>query len=127
MAFTVEGRYDLERKDDLRFVKYLVYINELVNGEFKRKEVSYHPCTDKDYEQFYSIEKNSESLFENIQSDEKRGFYCIDWTKEEMVIFGSQNSDNFQKIEVVLVPCNMSYKKLKGIDEVEMPEKCILD
>ena len=50
MAFTVEGRYNLERKDDPRFVKYLVYINELVNGEFKRKEVSYHPCTDKDYD-----------------------------------------------------------------------------
>ena len=37
MAFSFEGYNDLQRKDDPRFVKYLVEISEQKDGEMVRK------------------------------------------------------------------------------------------
>ena len=49
MAFTVEGYYDLERKDDPRYVKYLIQISERRDGTYYRSQLTYHECTEADY------------------------------------------------------------------------------
>lgn len=111
-AFTFEGKLDRERKDDPAYVKYLVRLKGLKNGEKYEKILPYHDCTDSDWQEFAPPSKGASRLFSSINTDPKRGFYCVDWDENDpLVINGNENELNFQRIEVILLPCNYVHTK----------------
>ena len=56
IAFTVEGYIDKKRKDDPRFVKYLVRLYGKKEGKRFEWLVPYHECTKEDFELFDPID-----------------------------------------------------------------------
>ena len=46
-------------------------------------------------------------MLREIQTDPERGFYCLDWDKNEpFEIFGDENQDNYRRLELNFMPCN---------------------
>ena len=129
-AFTIEGYLDKERKDDPAYVKSLVRLRGLKDGEKINKLLPYHECKESDWEEFAPTTKSASSLFTSIKNDPKRGFYCLDWDDENpLEIYGTENDLNFQRIEVLLVPCN--YVHLKQTEGATMSDSvhkdCVAD
>ena len=111
-AFTIESFLEKEVRDDPAFVKYIVRAFGRVDGEGYEKLLPYHKCEDSDFEGFAPFSIAHESSFENINSDPKRGFYCIDWDDDNpFEIYGQQTGLNYQRLEVILVPCNYVHKE----------------
>ena len=52
IAFTVEGYLDQKRKDDPRFVKYLIRVYGKKEGKAFERLVPYHECTVEDFNRF---------------------------------------------------------------------------
>ena len=59
VAFTVEGYLDSKRKDDPRFVKYLIRLYGKKEGKTYERLVPYHECTPEDFALFDPIDKNN--------------------------------------------------------------------
>ena len=58
IAFTVESYLEpIEQKRDPKYVKYLFRLYGRKNGQEFERHVSYHNCTDADYEEFYPVKK----------------------------------------------------------------------
>ena len=106
-AFTVEGRLDVEVKDDPAFVKYVVRFLTYEHGEYSEKLLSYHKCNETDWNDFAPASKGSKSQFESIRDTPNRGFFCIDWPDDEpLLLYGDYSSANWQVVDIALVPCN---------------------
>ena len=46
-------------------------------------------------------------LLSEIKTDLQRDFFCLDWNDSEpFEIYGSELEDNYQRIEIILTPCN---------------------
>ena len=56
IAFTVEGYYDGKRKDDPRFVKFLIRLYGQKEGKSYERLVEYHECTKEDFDSFDPID-----------------------------------------------------------------------
>ena len=61
-AFTVEDYLTNEMKDDPSYVKYLVSLSSYKDNKWNDKQLTFHRCTDDDYDSFYQIDKSSEVL-----------------------------------------------------------------
>ena len=63
IAFTIESYMSPKKqKSDPRFVKYLFRLYGKRNGKEYEKVLTYHNCTDADYEEFNPVKKQSEKL-----------------------------------------------------------------
>ena len=107
-------------KDSDEFVKYLVRMFGIKDGVEYEKILPFHKCTETDWAQFAPPQKGSRDGWETIKDDPKRGMYCLDW-KEEPVnginglsVFGNEKNGNYQRIEIVLLPCNYLHTSLGG-------------
>ena len=116
MAFTVEGQFKKERKDDPRYTKFLVRRLSIDNNIGYRNEtfLPYHDCTDADYARFYPVNEDSQLNYHAIRTGEKRGFYCIDWEKEELEL-GVSKGGFTNYVDIMLVPCNYIGKASLGL------------
>ena len=83
-AFTVESyNPPIIRKDDPRYVKYLVREYGKRNGKSYQRVLSYHNCTEQELDEFYPIKNIQTNLLKAIKEDPERGMYCIDWNDDE--------------------------------------------
>ena len=128
MAFTVEGQFEKERKDDPHFTKFLVRRLVIDPKENYREErfVPYHKCTEEDYAQFYPVVEDSEKRVNDIRTDETRGFYCIDWEKEDLTL-GISKTGAVNYLDIMLVPCNYMGKAELGLTKDDIPDGCEAD
>ena len=93
IAFSFEGEFDHELKDDPRYVKILARLWTQKNAVKSETILSYHKCTSEDLEEFYPLATKSRKLYNSIQNDPKRGFYCLDWT-DDFLIYGDETMDS---------------------------------
>ena len=84
MAFTIEGYFDKKRKDDERYVRFFVNILGKRNGRTFQQIVPHHKCTSAELADFSPIAPEDARKFEEVISDNDRGFYCIDWQNEDL-------------------------------------------
>ena len=63
-AWAVRGYHDRELKDDPRYVKWIVRIYRLVNGEKFERVLPTHKCTPEDFELFYPLKSGLDAQFE---------------------------------------------------------------
>ena len=106
MAFSVEGYWDKERKNDERYVKWMArWWFTTDEGVKSQIFLDLHDCTEEELNEFYPVAPGSQEAYYKIINDPKRGLYCIDWT-DDMYIQGYYLDARFSTIEVVLLPCN---------------------
>ena len=91
------------------------------------KLLPYHKCDERDFEVFAPISRADETSFEIIKSNPKRGFYCLDWDDDEpFEIYGRESGSNYQRLEVILVPCNYVHKEISDVGDT-VKEECKSD
>ena len=52
--------------------------------------------------------------------------FCIDWDKADINLYGNENNENYQRLEIALVPCNYIHTKW-GYQNDSIAEECIAD
>lgn len=58
-------------------------------------------------------------------TDPERGLFCLDWDKlRDLEIYGSENEDEHQRLEFLMLPCNYLHK---GYAEDTIHPECIAD
>ena len=97
IAFSFEGENDNKLKDDPRYVKLLSRAVRRVDNVLSETILSFHKCTSKDWEKFYPIAAKSKALFDKIEQDEDRGFYCLDWSSDpdNFILYGSETTQDY--------------------------------
>lgn len=125
LAFSIEGYHQRERKDSHAYVKYLVRIFGIADGEEYETILNFHECKSSDWDQFPPPAEASRSQFESIRDDPNRGMYCIDWD-EDIQIYGNEKDKQHQRIEIVMAPCNYLHQHL-GYEGDVTHEDCIAD
>lgn len=88
------------------------------------KVLSYHKCGETDYAKFYPVEPDHEAIITEIKHDENRGFFCVDSLDNKVEVYGGLHSKDYQRVDIVLVPCNYLHA---GFLEDFIPEECIAD
>ena len=54
--------------------------------------------------------------------------YCLDWSGSDINVFGSWRSDtDYRSVDIMVVPCGMSYVSFDGIDQTTEEEDCNWD
>lgn len=109
VAFAIEDYYAPKRlKNDPTYIKWLFRMWGKKNGISYERLLQAHLCTEADYAEFYPIQDTYVQTLNEIKSDPERGFFCLNWTdtNEPFVIYGTENDDNYQRFELVLMPCN---------------------
>ena len=52
--------------------------------------------------------------------------FCLDWDSQDILIYGNERNDEYQRIELVLTPCNYLHTHLGYKDDKIHPE-CVAD
>ena len=127
-AWTIEGYIDKKKKVDPRYVKYLVRTYGAKDGKTYEKIFDYHECTEEELKQFAPPTRDAEFLLKELQENQDRALFCIDWDKigDEMVIYGEEHYIDYQIIDIVLVPCHYIHNVLGWTGDRETPE-CLAD
>ena len=111
---------------DTRYVKWYAYYYTNIDGRARRQELPIYKCTENDYAEFFPIENRSSALLQQIKTDEKRGFFCLDWEaaidENGVSLFGSDGSGDFGSISIIVMPCNMRLSFLGAINDRIDPE-----
>ena len=46
-------------------------------------------------------------MLEQIKSDPERDFFCLDYNDDDpFTVYGDENDDNYQRLELLFLPCN---------------------
>ena len=110
MAFSVESYIKPKvMKNSPEYVKWLFRLFKIKDGVSTHTEIDTHLCTEEDYAQFYPIQGSQVDLLDDIKNNPDRGFLCFDETGEgvpDFDIYGSETMDNYQRLEVIMMPCN---------------------
>ena len=126
IAFSVEDQLAPHQlKDDEKYVRWVFRrYGKKDNVAFER-DIPFHKCTATDYAQFYKIESSSEQKLASIKSDPNRDFYCLDWDIEDPYeIYGNVADDSYQRVEMLLLPCNVVMSGVGTSPKWEVNENC---
>ena len=117
-------------KNSKEYVKWLFRLFRKKDGVESWRELKTHKCTDKDYDQFYQVDKNQFKLLEEIKRDPKRGLMCLDEDDSvQLKLYGREKYDDYQRLELLMLPCN-SINTEAGFMEGEqgtVSQECELD
>ena len=95
------------------YVKYLFRMYGRKNGQEYERILSYHNCTDADYDEFYPVKKQSAGTLKAIRNDPRRGMFCLDWDDDNPIeITGSDIDADYTRFEIVMTPCNYLHTHL---------------
>ena len=122
-AFGIEGYLDKELKDSPKYVKTFVRLVTRKDGVDSETILPYHKCTSDDFDQFAPPSADSTALIQSIKTNEKRGLFCLDFDKIGglLQIQSIEDDDNYQRIELLLVPCNYVHAELGDIGDSVSP------
>ena len=126
MAFSLENYLTRDTVDDPRYIKWLVRMYGRNNGEWYEEILPYHKCTPEDYSEFSPLDNLSHKIFDAVNKNEKRDFYCLDEWPENMMLGGEQEADTYRRLEVIFTPCNYIHSHL-GYQGDFVREDCIAD
>ena len=46
-----------------------------------------------------------------MEKDPDRGFYCIDWAKEDISLMGTFKYNTYDSIDIILLPCHVTHNR----------------
>ena len=126
MAIGVQSWFGNSVKNDSRYIKPWAFnVDRDDDRAYNWKLISMHPCTDEDYEKFYTPDQDSLQTV-NIMR-ESNGLYCIDWDSSDFFVHGSDSSAELAAVELAIHSCasDMSLKNDTLPNEVR--DDCIND
>ena len=102
IAFMVEDYYAPHQiKDSEEYVKWVFRVFGYKDNISYERLIPYHRCNEKDYDEFYQIEKTMEIELSAIKSDSNRGFFCFDWEEDNpFEIYGTDQDAEYQRLEM---------------------------
>ena len=107
IAFAIENYFPpLYLKNNQTYMKWIFRKYGKINNESFEEILPYHDCTEDDYKEFYPVDKKVAMEVEDIKKSSDRGFLCLDWENLNLEIYGSENEQNYQRLEVLIMPCN---------------------
>ena len=54
--------------------------------------------------------------------------FCLDWQEnEDFVIYGREVDNNYQRLEVLMLPCNYKHAEFADSEEDTINEECVAD
>ena len=108
VAFGIEGFLDKELKYDPQYVKNMVRLWRKQDGVESQTILPYHLCTNEELDEFETPVRESEAMIESIKQSEKRGLFCLDYDSigDLSEIWGIEDDENYQRMELILLPCN---------------------
>ena len=123
-AFGFEGYKDVKDKVDPRFTRLITRVTNKVSGKRWEHLMPYHKCTDEDLAAFPPPRKDSVNIFASIRSDPNRHLYCFDQEKYKDVIeiWGATYDNRYQRVEMILVPCNYRHTEVTDVGDVVSAE-----
>ena len=127
VAFSVRGYRKKELKDDPRYVKYLVRMFGKREGKDFERILPYHKCEESDWDKFPPPSNAHIDTFTQIKGGEQDGMYCLDWEDdkaEDMLINGHSKNDEYQRLDIILVPCNYVHSYL-GYEGDSISNECL--
>ena len=89
----------------------------------------YQKCEESDWDKFPPPSNAHSDSFAKIRSSEIGGMYCLDWEGdgvEDKLIYGHSKNDEYQRLDIVLVPCNYVHSYL-GYEGDSIPDECLAD
>ena len=127
-AVSFEGYLDRELKVDKKYVKWYFRLYGARNNVEFEEILPYHRCKEEDFEKFYPIWDDQKQVLDRVRdSDGKNGFLCIDWDDDKpYYAYGKDKDANFQRVEIILTPCNYLHKEVYDYGEV-LPDECETD
>ena len=113
-AFTVESyKSPRQQKNDPRYVKYLVRVIGNRNGKEFQRVLSYHNCTNEEFNEFYPIKSKYTSFLKGLKENPERGMFCIDWDDNlPYEVYGSELTNDYSRLDIAMVPCNYLHTML---------------
>ena len=125
----MEGVLDIERKNDPRYVKqYVRVFGRNRAGVWNEQVIPHHECTEADLSQFYPIQSINKQQYDDIVNNPKRGASCIDFEKLDLNLWSNEMiATEFQKIDIVLAPCNVVNEIALGSTTADISPECIPD
>ena len=90
--------------------------------------LDWHECTKQDFQQFAQPTPDAERVLSSIMSDPERALICLNWDElaDKLVIYGVSSYDDFQFIDMNLVPCQYNHT-FNGWRGDTIPEECEWD
>ena len=87
--------------------------------------MEFHLCTEEDFKDFAPPTPDAQRILNAILSDPNRGLYCVDWERygDFLSVWGISSYQDFQFIELTLVPCNYLHTWWGNEDSVS--DECI--
>ena len=125
IAFSVESYFDRSMKDNPKYVKYLVRTYGRKNGVEFEHILPTHKCEEADWALFPPADKGSFDAIEEIKKDESRGMYCLE-PSADIEIYGHEKNENYQRLEIVMLPCNYVHTHL-GYEGDSVHPECDAD
>ena len=100
--------FDREVLHDPRFVKFVIMLYGLKDGEEYGVPVQYHECTEAELRQFATPSKDSVDQLEDMIASESRKLFCLDWEEDgdELSLYGTWAASQYRYISIALTPCN---------------------
>ena len=128
MAFGIEGFLDKELKNDPRYVKNMVRLYRKIDGVESQTILPFHLCTDDDLNEFAAPVGESAAMIQSVRQSENRGLFCLDYDSigDLVNIWGVEDDENYQRMELNLLPCNYVHAEFGHKGDSKTPE-CIAD
>ena len=127
-AWAFEGSWDRDLKDDPRYVKQYVRVAGRKAGKSFATLLDFHKCTEEELAEFPNPTADTRWTLNKIRNDPKRGLHCLNWDQldDELDIFGINTYDDFQYMDIDLVPCQMMHY-WGGVTNDSIHPDCIYD
>ena len=117
---------------DPRYVKFMVLLDGLIETRYGSKKyykpIQFHECTEAELREFAPATQDSQGQFEYyVTSVGLEPIFCVDVEKdiENLEMWGSFESNNFQTISINLVPCNFAFPTLEEFYPTS--DECVKD
>ena len=78
-------------------------------------------CTISDFDKFWPVNENQKVRVEKLKTD--GSLQCIDWSNEDIKIWGTEASGNSGLIDVIAMPCHVRETMIGGTED-RIPADC---
>ena len=115
-----------ETLNDPRYLKWINTYFSVEGGVYNSKQAHVmHPCTEEDYEKFFSPDMNAALTIEQLKKD--GALFCLDVDHlKTQNIRGNMDVGDFTYVDLMVVPCHTRETVIGGTEDY-IRDDCVRD